>query len=60
MFGLFNKKSKVEILQEKYQKLLQQSFEISTTNRSEADKKYAEAQEILSQIDVLLSGSQVD
>lgn len=53
MFGLFKKKSPEEKLQEHYQKLLKESFELSKTNRSASDKKQAEAQEVLEQIEAL-------
>ncbi|WAC03942.1 Lacal_2735 family protein [Lacinutrix neustonica] len=56
MFGLFKKKSKLEKLQEQYKKLLEESYKLSTTNRSESDKKQAEAQAILDQIDILKQG----
>jgi hypothetical protein len=53
MFGLFKKKSKEEILQEKYEKLLKESFDLSKINRSASDKKQAEAQAVLDEIDLL-------
>ncbi len=53
MFGLFKKKSKEEVLQEKYKKLLKESFDLSKTNRSASDKKQAEAQAVLDEIDAL-------
>ena len=43
MFGLFKKKSKREKLQEKYEMLLKQSYDLSKTNRKESDKKAYEA-----------------
>ena len=43
MFGLFKKKTEVEKLQEKFSKLMEESHKLSTINRSESDKKYAEA-----------------
>tara|TARA_R110002072_G_scaffold22432_1_gene78689 strand:- start:12949 stop:13125 length:177 start_codon:yes stop_codon:yes gene_type:complete len=55
MFGLFKKKSKEEVLQEKYKKLLKESFDLSKTNRSASDKKQAEAQAVLDEIDALKS-----
>lgn len=55
MFGLFKKKSKEEVLQEKYKKLLKESFDLSKTNRSASDKKQAEAQAVLDEIDALRS-----
>lgn len=53
MFGLFKKKSKIEILQEKYQKLTNEAFILSKTNRTESDKKYAEAEEVQNEIEAL-------
>lgn len=50
MFGLFKKKSELEILQEKYKKLTQQAFELSTSNRRMSDEKAFEAEEIMKQI----------
>ena len=55
MFGLFKKKSKEEVLEEKYKKLLKESFDLSKTNRSASDKKQAEAQAVLDEIDALRS-----
>lgn len=56
MFGLFKKKSKLDKLQEQYKKLLEQSYKLSTSNRGESDKKQAEAQSILEQIEILQQG----
>lgn len=53
MLGLFKKKSKLDKLHEQYKKILEESYKLSTTNRSESDKKQAEAQAILDQIDIL-------
>lgn len=53
MFGLFKKKSKEEILQEKYKKLLKESFELSKTSRAASDKEQAEAQTVLDEIEAL-------
>lgn len=53
MFGLFKKKSEIDVLQKKYEKLMSQWHELSSINRAESDKKYAEAEEILKKIDVL-------
>lgn len=53
MFGLFKKKSELENLQEKYEKLMKEWHKLSTVNRTESDKKYAEAEAIAKQIDVL-------
>lgn len=53
MFGLFKKKSKVAVLQKKYEKLMSQWHELSSINRGESDKKYAEAQDVLTKIESL-------
>lgn len=50
MFGSSNSKEK---LQEKYNKLMQESYELSTVNRKKSDLKRAEAEEIGKQLDEL-------
>lgn len=51
MFSFFKKKSKMEVLQEKYEKLLKESFELSKVNRTKSDQKYAEAQVVMQAIE---------
>ena len=53
MFGLFKKKSEEEKLQEKYKKLLEESYKLSHSNRAASDQKAAEADAILKQIEHL-------
>ena len=53
MFGLFKKKSKKEKLQEKYEKLLKESYDLSKTNRKESDKKAYEADLVAKEIEGL-------
>ena len=53
MFGLFKKKSEVDKLNEKYQKLMEESFRLSTSNRTASDQKAQEANEVLNQIEAL-------
>jgi hypothetical protein len=53
MFGLFKKKSEKEKLQAQYQKLMKESFELSTQNRSKSDDKAAEADAIMKQIEAM-------
>jgi len=53
MFGLFKKTTEVEKLQKRYEKLMKEWHALSTTNRGESDKKYAEAQKIQNQIEQL-------
>jgi hypothetical protein len=53
MFGIFKKSSEVEKLQKQYNKLMKEWHSLSSVNRSESDKKYAEAQEILTKIEAI-------
>ena len=53
MFGLFKKKSETEKLQLKYEGLMKEWHSLSSTNRAESDKKYAEAQEIMTKLENL-------
>lgn len=53
MFGLFKKKTEKEKLQEQYEKLLKESFELSTRDRAASDKKAAEADELAKKIEQL-------
>lgn len=53
MFGLFKKTSELDKLQKQYEKLMADWHKLSATNRSESDKKYAEAQKIIEQIEIL-------
>lgn len=53
MFELFKKKSEKEKLQEKYAKLLSESYKISHSNRTASDKLMAEAEEIAKKIEGL-------
>jgi hypothetical protein len=53
MFGLFKKKTEKEKLQEKYKKLLKESYDIAKVNRTQSDAKAAEANEVLKQIEGL-------
>jgi len=53
MFGLFKKKSKTEQLSNKYRKLLEEAYALSTSNRKQSDSKYAEADAIQKEIEKL-------
>lgn len=57
MLGLFKKKSEVEKLNKKYDKLMQESYELSTVNRKASDEKYAEANKILERIEKISEDS---
>ncbi|MFT4526275.1 MAG: hypothetical protein ACI85F_002447 [Bacteroidia bacterium] len=53
MFGLFNKKTEKEKLNQQYNKLMKEAYELSTTDRSASDAKYAEADAIVKKLDNL-------
>lgn len=53
MFGLFKKKTEIEKLQERYQKLQEESYKLSTVDRAKSDLKAAEAEEVAKKIDAL-------
>ena len=50
---LFKKKTKVEKLQDKYDLLMEEGYRLSKINRTESDKKYSEANELLLEIELL-------
>lgn len=58
MFNLFRKKSKLEVLQDKHQKLLEDAFRLSKINRTESDLKYAEAAKVEQEITELEKAQQ--
>jgi hypothetical protein len=43
MFGIFKKKSEKEKLQQRYERLLKEAHDLSSTNRKESDRKTYEA-----------------
>jgi len=53
MLGLFKKKTEAEKLNKKYDKLMQEGYELSTINRKASDAKYAEADQVMKQIENL-------
>lgn len=53
MFNLFKKKTEKEKLQEKYKKLLEESYKLSHSNRAASDKKVAEAEAIFKKIEAM-------
>ena len=55
MFKLFKKKTAVEKLQERYKKLMSEWHDLSSTDRAASDNKYAQAQQVLNEIDKLTS-----
>lgn len=50
---LFTRKSKSEILQKEYDKLIQLSYELSKINRAKSDLKMAEAEAILNELKLI-------
>ncbi len=54
MFSLFKKKSPIDKLQEKYDRLLKEAHRLSTINRTQSDEKVAEAEAVNKQIEALL------
>lgn len=55
MFGLFKGKSEKDKLEKKYRTLLDEAYKLSHRDRTAADKKTAEAEAVLQQIEVLNS-----
>jgi len=53
--GLFKSKSELEKLQEKYGKLMEESFKLSSQDRKKSDAKAAEAEEVMKKIEALRS-----
>jgi len=53
MFGLFKKKTEAEKLNKKYDKLMQEGYELSTINRKASDARYAEADQVMKRIEKL-------
>lgn len=53
MFGLFKKKTEEDKLQDTYNSLMKDWHTLSSTNRAQSDKKYAEAQEIMTKLESL-------
>ncbi len=47
---LFKKDPKKQ-LQKKYDKLMEQGYQLSTVNRRESDRKYAEADKVLKELE---------
>jgi hypothetical protein len=53
MFGIFKKKSQKEVLAKQYEKLMKESYELSTVNRQASDSKRAEAERLADEIERL-------
>ena len=57
MFGLIKKKTPAQKLQAQYEKLMSEAHKLSQVNRSAGDSKYAEAQEVLRELEALEENS---
>ncbi|MDG2151353.1 MAG: Lacal_2735 family protein [Polaribacter sp.] len=55
MFGLFKKKSDIDKLQDSYKKLMEEAYKLQSINRSDSDKKYQDADNVLKKIEALQS-----
>jgi F0F1-type ATP synthase membrane subunit b/b' len=53
MFGLFKKKTEMDKLQEKYEKLLEEARSLASSSRAESYKKYAQAEEVQDEMEAL-------
>ncbi|MEJ6760112.1 MAG: Lacal_2735 family protein [Flavobacteriales bacterium] len=53
MFGLFKKKTEKEKLEAQYDAMIEKSYQLSHTNRTESDKLAGEAQELLLRINTM-------
>ena len=53
MFGIFKKKDPADSLRKQYESLMAEAFKLSKTDRMAADKKYAEADQIMTKIEAL-------
>ena len=53
MFGLFKKKSDIDKLQDSYKKLMEEAYKLQSINRSDSDKKYQDADDVLKKIEAL-------
>lgn len=55
MFSIFKKKSPLQKLEDKYEALIKEAYALSTSDRLASDKKQAEAEAVLKQIQALES-----
>lgn len=56
MFGWFKKKTKKELLEEKYRKLMEEAYQLSHIDRAASVLKNAEAEKVLEEIAALEKG----
>jgi hypothetical protein len=48
--GIFRKKTEADRLRKRYQRLMEEAYRISRTDRKASDKKYAEADAVMQRI----------
>ena len=60
MFDFFKRKSKAEILKERYDDLMWQSHKMSLKNKLQSDKLFVAAQEVLIEIEMLDDQASID
>jgi hypothetical protein len=53
MFGLFKKKSEKQKLQDRYAKLMEEAYNLSSSNRKLSDEKVYQAEQVMKQIEHL-------
>ena len=53
LFSMFKKETEVAKLEKQYKKLLQESFDLSTTDRAQTDIKRGEAEAIADKIEAI-------
>jgi len=53
MFNFFKKKTKMQKLKDKYKKLIEEAYNLSKYNRAKSDAKTAEANRVLSEIEMI-------
>ena len=55
MFGIFKKKDPIAQLKKEYDSLMNKAYQMSRSNRSAADQLYAQADDLMKQIEKLQS-----
>mgnify|MGYP006908236894 CR=1 FL=1 len=56
MFRIFKKKTPLQKLQELYEKLTKEAYELSHSNRKLGDEKLAEAEKVMQEIEKMKTG----
>jgi ribosome-binding protein aMBF1 (putative translation factor) len=53
MFNFFRKNRTIDRLEKRYNELVREAYELSTSNRQLSDQRVAESNEVLKQIELL-------